>query len=181
MKKNQGAAGYKEALPQFLWQLAQQDPDAAYEFATQGTESKERDQTITTVLQAVAMQSPARAAKWVEQISDESLKSSAAAQVASQWASYDLPAARKWVSSLDAGPVRDSALVSLVGSSSGPLEEIEPLIMQIQSVDKRMDSVMGAAARLSTADPAAARDLLRRHPLDPPHQQRLDSILRQQR
>jgi hypothetical protein len=177
MKKNQSAPGYRQALPNFLWTLAQQDPDAAFSFATQaGDDDRERDQAIASVVQAVAQQTPATAAKWIAHISDENIRRAAVTQVVGQWAAYDLPGARKWASSLDTGLLRDAALTSLIAYSSSSLEDVEPLIMQIQSGEARMEAVMQAALRLSSEDPEAARDLLRRHPLDPPHQQQLDAF-----
>ena len=177
MKKSQSAPGYPQALPSFLWTLAQQDPDAAFSFATQaGDDDRERDQAIASVVQAAAQQTPATAAKWIAHISDENIRRAAVTQVVGQWAAYDLSGARKWASSLDTGLLRDAALTSLIAYSSSSLEEVEPLIMQIQSGDARMEAVMQAALRLSSEDPEAARDLLRRHPLDPPHQQQLDTF-----
>ena len=65
-------------------------------------------------------------------------------------------------------------------SSAGAVDDIEPLLGQIQSPDLRMDAVLQAAIRLTAEDPQAAQALLRRHPLDPPRQQQFEAMAKQQ-
>ncbi len=177
MRKNEAVPGYSGVLPEFLANLASQDADAAFEFAAGITDDGQRDNAIQTVVNTVAQISPSEAARWIGRIRDDEAQRSAVSQIAAGWVRFDSDAARKWVLSLDSSALRDPGLVQLI--SVGSLDDIEPLLGQIQSPDLRMDAVLGAAFRLAGEDMQAARTLLRRHPLDPPRQQRFEAALRQ--
>jgi hypothetical protein len=177
MRKYEALPGYSQVLPEFLWNLASQDADTAFEFAAGIADDGQRDNAIQTVVNAVAMQSPSDAAKWIDRIQDDGLQRSAVGQVTAGWVRFDSEAARKWVLSLDSSALRDSGLVQLV--NVGSIEEIEPVLAQIQSPDLRVEAVFQAAFRLAGEDPQGARTLLRRHPLDPPHQQRFETVFKQ--
>jgi hypothetical protein len=178
MKKNASLPNYVQVLQKFCWDLAMQDADAAFEFATGITDGKQREGALQSVIATVAMQAPQDAARWVDEIRDDSLQRDAVGQVAAQWVEVDPGAARKWVLSLDSSALRDRGLVALVGASS--TDEVEPLLEQIHSADLRMDAVFRAALRLAGEDVKAMRTLLLHHPLDPQRQQQLETILKQQ-
>jgi hypothetical protein len=177
MRKNEAVPGYSAVLPEFLSNLATQDADAAFELAAGIADDRQRDSAIETVVNTVAQISPSEAARWIGRIRDDEAQRSAVSQIAAGWVRFDSDAARKWVLSLDSSILRDPGLVQLI--SAGSLDDIEPLLGQIQSPDLRMDAVLGAAFRLAGEDMQAARTLLRHHPLDPRRQQQFEFALRQ--
>jgi hypothetical protein len=177
MKKNESTAGYAHLQQQFVWTLASQDPDAALEFAFGISDEKQRDMVLQNGVNAVAQLSPDDAVKWIDAIRNDEMQRGAVGQLVSTWVQLDPEAARKWVLSLGSSGLRDAGLAQLV--VVGTLEEIEPLLGQIQSPEARTEAVVQAAFRLARDDPQAARTLLRRHPLDPQRQQILESQLSQ--
>lgn len=168
-----GAATY-----QFARMVAARNPDAAIQMIEGISDDKERDRLLSGMLPALAENSPETAARWAERMSDENNRANAIQQVTSVWAQYDLQAARKWVQSLD-GSARDQGLTALVERSGAPLDEMLPIINQIQVPERRMHAVLMTAMRLAQNDPESARTLLRRYPLDPQRQRQFDDFMQQ--
>jgi hypothetical protein len=117
------------------------------------------------------------AARWAERVSDDQTRASSIGEVAGIWAQYDLPASRKWVLSLSDGPAKDQALTALVQRSTGSVDDVLPIINEIQTPERRSHAVLMAAMQLSRRDVEGARTLLRRFPLDPARQRQFDEFL----
>jgi hypothetical protein len=164
------------ATVQFARTVAARNPEAAVQMIEGVSDDKERDRLLSGMLPMLAENSPETAARWAERMSDENARASAVAQVTAVWAQYDAQAARKWVQSLDGGE-RDQGLTVLVERSGAPLDEMLPIINQIQVPERRMHAVLMTAMRLAQNDPESARTLLRRYPLDPARQRQFDDFM----
>ncbi len=178
MKRNETALSRGNS--QAMWYLSVRDPDAAFRLADGLSDEQQRDRALQSVISNAAATSPDVAAKWIDEIRDEDGKRNAVSQVAARWVALDPDAARKWVLSLDSSALRDPALIQLIGATATDIDEIDPLLGQIQSPNLRMDAVLQAALRLTAEDPQAAQAFLRRHPLDPPRQQQFEAMAKQQ-
>jgi hypothetical protein len=161
---------------QFANMVAMRNPEAAVKLIDEVSDDRERDRMLSGMLQPLAMNSPELAARLVERVTNDETRASSTGQIASMWAQYDLPAARKWVLSLDDGPPKDAALASLVGRA-GSLDDVLPIINQIQTPERRTHAVLMAAMSLSRSDMEEARTLLRRYPLDPARQRQFDEYV----
>jgi hypothetical protein len=133
------------------------------------------------MLSPLAEHAPETAARWAEKVANEDSRGRAIGEVANVWSRYDFPAARKWILSLEDGAARDRGITTLVMSSSGALDDMLPIINQIQVPERRMHAVLMTAMRLSQSDPESARTLLRRYPLDPARQRQYDDFMQQRR
>jgi hypothetical protein len=166
---------------QFARTVASRNPEAALQLVDDVTDDHERDRLLLGVLGPLAGHSPALAARWAERVTDEDMRSRSIGEVAGIWAQYDLPAARKWIVSLEDGAAKDQALTSLVQRAGGSLDDMLPIINQIQTPERRSHAVLMAAMRLSRNDMESARTLLRRYPLDPARQRQFDDFVQQRR
>ncbi len=166
---------------QFARTVASRNPEAALQLVDDVTDDRERDRLLLGVLGPLAGHSPALAARWAEKVADEDMRSRSIGEVAGIWAQYDLPAARKWIVSLEDGSAKDQALTSLVQRAGGSLDDMLPIINQIQTPERRSHAVLMAAMRLSRNDMESARTLLRRYPLDPARQRQFDDFVQQRR
>jgi hypothetical protein len=144
-------------------------------------DDQERDRLLRGLLGPLAEHSPAIAARWAERVTDDDMRTRSVGEVASIWAQYDLPAARKWVLSLEDGPPKDTALTQLVQRAGGSLDDVLPIIGQIQMPERRSRAVLMAAMQLSQSDMEGARTLLRRYPLDPSRQRQFEDYVQQRR
>ena len=77
---------------------------------------------------------------------------------------------------LDDGPAKDQALTTLVQRGRGSLDDMLPIINEIQTPERRSHAVLMAAMQLSRSDMEGARTLLRRYPLDPARQRQFDEF-----
>ena len=59
------------------------------------------------------------------------------------------------------------------------LDDLLPIISEIQTPERRSHAVLMAAMRLSESDLDGARTLLRRYPLDPERQRQFEQYLQQ--
>jgi hypothetical protein len=166
---------------QFARTVALRNPEAALQLVDDVTDDRERDRLLVGVLGPLAGHSPAVAARWAEKVTDEEMRMRSIGEVAAIWAQYDLPAARKWIGSLEDGSAKDQALTSLVQRAGGSLDDMLPIINQIQTPERRSHAVLMAAMRLSRNDMESARTLLRRYPLDPARQRQFDDFIQQRR
>jgi hypothetical protein len=162
---------------QFATAVAQRNPELALQLVGDVTDDRERDRLLSGVLPPLAEHSPALAASWAEKVTDDELRGRSIGEVASTWAQYDLQAARKWVLSLADGPSKDQALSAVVMQVGGSLDDMLPIINQIQTPERRSHAVLMAAMRLSGNDIEGARTLLRRYPLDPARQRQFDEYV----
>jgi hypothetical protein len=171
-----------DATFQFARTVAARSPEQAVELVSGVSDDQERDRLLRGLLPPLAAHSPALAARWAERVTDDEMRSRSIGEVASVWAQYDLPAARKWIQGLEDGPSKDQALSALIGRGSGAsLDDMVPIINQIQTPERRSHAVLMAAMRLASNDMDSARTLLRRYPLDPERQRQFDNYLRQRR
>ena len=168
-----------DATVQFARAVASRSPDQAVQLVDSVVDDKERDRLLSGMLQPLAMHSPALAARWAERVTDNDMSVQAIGEVAGTWAQYDLPAARKWVLSLDDGPPKDQALSTLIMRPNASLDDLLPIISEIQTPERRSHAVLMAAMRLSESDLDGARTLLRRYPLDPLRQRQFEEYLQQ--
>lgn len=167
---NEGA----ETMFQFARLVASRSPEVAIQLVDDVTDDQERDRLLRGLLQPLAEHSPALAARWAEKVTDDEARARSIGEVASIWARYDLPAARKWIIGLNDGPPKDQALTTLVMQSGGSLDDMLPIINQIQTPERRSHAVLMGAMRLAQNDVESARTLLRRYPLDPARQRQFD-------
>jgi hypothetical protein len=170
-----------DATFQFARTVAARSPELAVQLVDGVVDDQERDRLLRGLLPPLAEHSPALAARWAERVSDDNQRASSIGEVASVWSQYDLPAARKWVLSLDDGPGKDAALSTLIQRGEGSLDDMLPVINQIQTPERRSQAVLMGAMRLSRSDMEGARTLLRRYPLDPARQRQFDEYLQWQR
>jgi hypothetical protein len=171
-----GSDGQQTAT-QFARAVASRNPEAAVQLVEDVADDQERDRLLRGLLPPLAEHSPALAARWAQRVTDDEQRTRSIAEVANTWAQYDLPAARKWVLSLDDGPTKDQALTTLVQRGGGTVDDIVPIINQIQTPERRSHAVLMAAMNLSRNDMEGARTLLRRYPLDPARQRQFDEFL----
>ena len=180
VRKFQDEPTYPRMVQQVVMNAAGNNPELALDIINRTADGKHREQLLAGVMPMLAHTAPESAARLLDDISDESLRSQSISMVASGWAQADLPAARKWAASLPSGSSRDAALSSMIGAATTSAEDAASLIRQIQSPERRENAVMNAAMHLAQIDPAEMRALLRRYPLAPEQQQHLESILKQQ-
>ena len=166
-----------DAAFQFARVVASRSAEQAVQLVDGIVDDQERDRLLRGLLEPLAEHSPALAARWAERVTDDSMRERSIGEVAGIWAQYDLPAARKWALSLDDGPPKDSALSILVVRAAGSLDDVLPIINQIQTPERRSHAVLMTAMRLSQNDMEDARTLLRRYPLDPARQRQFDEYL----
>jgi hypothetical protein len=167
-----------DAAFQFARVVASRSPDQAVQLVDGIADDEERDRLLRGLIEPLAEHSPAVAARWAERVTDDQQRERAIGEVAAVWSQYDVPAARKWILSLDDGPAKDTALQQLVmRSGGGSLDDVVPLINQIQTPERRSHAVLMAAMQLSQSDMDGARTLLRRYPLDPARQRQFDEYL----
>ena len=166
----------QQTATQFARAVAARNPEAAVQLVEDVVDDQERDRLLRGLLPPLAEHSPALAARWAERVTDTETRTRSIAEVANTWAQYDLPAARKWVLSLDDGSAKDQALTSLVQRGAS-LDDVVPIINQIQTPERRSHAVLMAAMSLSQTDMDGARTLLRRYPLDPARQRQFDEFL----
>jgi hypothetical protein len=166
-----------DATFQFARTVAARNPDLAVQLVDGIADDQERDRMLRGLLQPLAEHSPALAARWAERVTDDELRARSISEVANVWAQYDLPAARKWALSLGDGPAKDQALTTLVQRGGGTVDDVVPIINQIQTPERRSHAVLMAAMRLSQNDMEGARTLLRRYPLDPARQRQFDDYV----
>jgi hypothetical protein len=167
-----------DAAFQFARVVASRSPEQAVQLVDGIVDDKERDRLLRGLLEPLAEHSPAVAARWAERVTDDEQRERSIGEVAAVWSQYDVPAARKWILSLDDGPAKDSALQQLVIRSSGSsVDDVLPLINQIQTPERRSHAVLMAAMQLAQTDMDGARTLLRRYPLDPARQRQFDEYL----
>ncbi len=170
-----------ETTFQFARLVASRSPEVAIQLVDDVTDDEERDRLLRGILQPLAEHSPALAARWAEKVTDEQARTRSIGEVASIWARYDLPAARKWILGLNDGPPKDQALTALVSQGGGSLDDMLPMINQIQTPERRSHAVLMGAMRLAQNDTDSARALLRRYPLDPARQRQFDDWMQQRR
>jgi hypothetical protein len=170
-----------DAAFQFARTVAARSPEQAVQLVEGIVDDQERDRLLRGLLPPLAGHSPALAARWAERVTDDSMRERSIGEVASIWAQYDLPAARKWILSLEDGPPKDTALTQLIARAGGSLDDVMPMINQIQVPERRSHAVLMAAMQLSQSDMEGARALLRRYPLDPARQRQFDEYLQQRR
>lgn len=170
-----------DATFQFARNVAARSPELAVQLVDGVVDDQERDRLLRGLIPPLAEHSPALAARWAERVSDDNQRASSIGEVASVWSQYDLQAARKWVLSLDDGPGKDAALSTLIQRGEGSLDDMLPVINQIQTPERRSQAVLMGAMRLSRSDMEGARTLLRRYPLDPARQRQFDEYLQWQR
>jgi hypothetical protein len=167
-----------DAAFQFARVVASRSPEQAVQLVDGIVDDKERDRLLRGLLEPLAEHSPAVAARWAERVTDDAQRERSIGEVAAVWSQYDVPAARKWILSLDDGPAKDSALQQLVMRSGGTsVDDVLPLINQIQTPERRSHAVLMAAMQLAQTDMDGARTLLRRYPLDPARQRQFDEYL----
>lgn len=167
-----------DAAFQFARVVASRSPEQAVQLVDGIVDDRERDRLLRGLVEPLAEHSPALAARWAERVTDDQQRERAIGEVAAVWTAYDAPAARKWILSLDDGPAKDAALQQLViRSVGGPVDDMLPLINQIQAPGRRSHAVLMAAMQLSRSDMEGARTLLRRYPLDPARQRQFDDFV----
>lgn len=171
------ASDNPQTAVQFARTVASRNPEAALQLVDDVTDDHERDQLLLGVLAPLAGHSPALAARWTQKVTDAEMRSRSIGEVSGIWAQYDLAAARKWIVSLDDGPAKDQALTALVQRAGGSVDDVVPIINQIQTPERRSHAVLMAAMRLSRNDLEGARTLLRRYPLDSARQRQFDDFL----
>jgi hypothetical protein len=162
---------------EFARRVASRSPEQAVQLVESVANDEERDRLLSGLLQPLAMHSPELAARWAERVTDEQRRAQAISQVANVWAEYEPPGARKWVLSLDDGPAKDQALSTVITRAGSSLDDVLPIINEIQTPERRSHAVLMAAMRLSQTDAEGARTLLRRYPLDPARQRQFDEYL----
>jgi hypothetical protein len=167
----------QQTATQFARAVASRNPEAAVQLVEDVVDDQERDRLLRGLLPPLAEHSPALAARWAQRVTDDETRARSIAEVANTWAQYDPPAARKWVLSLDDGSAKDQALTQLVQRGGGTVDDIVPIINQIQTPERRSHAVLMAAMNLSRNDMEGARTLLRRYPLDPARQRQFDEFL----
>ncbi len=180
VRKFQDEPNYPRMVQQVVMNAAGSNPELALDIINRTADGKQREQLLAGVMPMLAHMAPETAARLYDDMSDENLRTQSVGQIASAWAQSDLAAARKWVSSLPSGSTRDQALTSMIGSSAVSADDAISLIGQIQSPDRRQNAVLNVAMQLASTDPEEMRTLLRRYPLNPQHQQHLESMLKQQ-
>ena len=79
--------------------------------------------------------------------------------------------------SLGDGPAKDQALTALVQRGVGSVDDMLPILNEIQTPERRSHAVLMVAMQLSRRDVESARTLLRRYPLDPARQRQFDEYL----
>jgi hypothetical protein len=166
-----------DAAFQFARVIASRSPEQAVQLIDGIVDDEERNRLLRGLLEPLAEHSPALAARWAERVTDDQQRERSIGEVAAVWTQYDVPAARKWILSLDDGPAKDSALQQLVMRSGSSVDDIAPLINQIQTPERRSHAVLMAAMQLSQSDMEGARTLLRRYPLDPARQRQFDEFV----
>ena len=81
------------------------------------------------------------------------------------------------MTSLDDGPAKEQALTVLVQRGGNSVDDVQQIINQIQTPERRSQAVLMAAMNMSRNDMDGARTLLRRYPLDPARQRQFDDYV----
>jgi hypothetical protein len=170
---NEGA----QTATQFARAVASRNPEAAVQLVEDAADDQERDKLLRGLLPPLAEHSPALAARLASRVTNDDLRERSIIDVAGTWAQYDPPAARKWVTSLDDGPAKEQALTVLVQRGGNSVDDVQQIINQIQTPERRSQAVLMAAMNMSRNDMDGARTLLRRYPLDPARQRQFDDYV----
>lgn len=179
VSKFDGEPGYVNILGAFASSLVTQNPDKALQLIERTTDGKERDEALGRILLGLGSHSPELASRWISKIADDEKRVMAVGNLAQVWGSSDFAAAQKWALSLDSSN-RDRAISHLAMSNALSVDDALTLIGEIRSPQEVTRTVVNTALRIARSDPEGVKTLLRRYPLDPQHQQTLDTALKQQ-
>jgi hypothetical protein len=168
---------YASLVGNLVSRVPPQNADAAFELISKIPDVRRRDQFLSQSLTMLAMTSPETAAKGAERISGDRERNGAIANIAGNWAQRDYAEARKWALSLDADKGRDEAVGRIAANQKTSTDEALSLIAQMRSPEARSSAIFNKAASLARSNPEEARSLLRRYPLDPARQQRIQKML----
>jgi hypothetical protein len=170
----------EHVLQTFAANVADSEEDVTLDLVERFTDDRQREVVLRGLLPKIAQQAPETAARLVDDISDLHARAEAASRVAGVWSQYDEPAARKWVLSMPWGDARDNGIAAIIAQSSSVDDKLS-LLGQIQSPEKRASAIFTATMSLAVSDPEGARTVMRRYPLDPQQQARLEDALRRQK
>jgi len=176
-KRFQDEPIYAGLVANLVGRTPPQNADAAFDLISKIPDNRRRDQLYIQSLSNLAATTPEAAAKGVERISGERERNSAIGNITAQWAQRDYAEARRWAMSLEANKGRDEAIASIAANQKTSTDEALSLIAQMRSPDARSGAVFNKAASLARSNPDEARSLLRRYPLDPGRQQRIQRML----
>jgi hypothetical protein len=174
-----GSPEYEDAAFAVIVPAARVDPETAARAAEGLGRDDYRRSAISQVAMQWAMRDPAQAATWAAGLSDQSSRASATMTVASFWSNQDPQAARVWASGQPAGPVRDTALLAVIGNTARLETFDDSLLTGISDERTRLAATQGAAMGIAQRDPAAAREFIETHVADQTQRERMLAALGQ--
>ncbi|MGI9285886.1 MAG: hypothetical protein ACR2P1_10900 [Pseudomonadales bacterium] len=134
--------GYANALDNVLSQWAYSDPPAALAYIERQPDAEKFPNAIVNAMSSLAERDTAEALAKVEAMPEGRLQNAAAGALADTWANRDAQGLDNWIKTLDAGPVRDRAVVALVANLGDKPERAITLINSMQSEEARLNSGM---------------------------------------
>jgi hypothetical protein len=108
-----GSEESRKLVAHFAMRLADQNPEAALEWASGLEEQVERDDALSRVAAVIAGNDPTRASDLVKEIPEGLVRNRAIVQVSQRWSQTAPKEAGTWLASLSAGHARKAALTDL--------------------------------------------------------------------
>lgn len=107
------------AMDNVLQGLGGDDPQTAWNVATQIADPKGRSSAMASVITGLSNQNPAQAAAMYAQMPDGEQKDYASGVLAGVWVAQNPQAAGQWIGTLPSGEARDVAVATLVTATDG--------------------------------------------------------------
>ena len=156
-----GERNYPQMLQQVSATWAQQDPQAALEFAL-SQPAEQGNIAVQTTVTSWAVQDPQSAANWISANSQQPLANSAR-NVATTWARQNPQAAQQWAQSLRSPETRDNAISGVISSGALTTNNAMELIGAIDDKRARSTALTGLFSNQYLFNRQAALEL-RDHP-----------------
>jgi len=177
IRQFEGEQGYGELQSTVIGRVAQTDVYAARQLADQLPVGAVRDRTYTGIIAEHARANPVEATRWLNNVDDPMLRSSAAAQVASAWSAIDPRAANQWVSSLPSGAIRDYTIVQLASQWRNLNRQQRAMIESISDPATRGQAKIRRIYTLMRTNPDKARELLKDKDISAQERKRIETLL----
>ena len=114
-----GSEESRKLIAHFAMRMADDDPEAALEWARNLEDAKERDEALGRVAAVIADKNPGKAATLaLEEIPEGPIRAQAVIQVAQRWTQTNPAKTGEWLATLPAGLARRSSVVVLARSWS---------------------------------------------------------------
>ena len=172
-----GEEGYQNLQSAVIQGVARHDTYLARQMIEQLPSSGDRDMAYAQIIARHAQDNPHEAAAWIDSISDDVQRASAAGNVASNWYNNDPVAATRWVETLPRGEMRDMAIVRMSSHFVEMTPAQQNLIDSIEDENTRNQAQLNSIAILMRRNPAEARRRLDALDIPPYQRQQYETML----